>query len=199
MFKILSVFLLLFLNIRFAEPGEAILKNLQNKFDKVNDLSAEFKQTTNGKAALTGKFYFKKDDKLRIELKNSTLISDGATNWSCNLKENKVIISNNDENSASPFSLKKVIYDYPKECSLKSEKEGSDNILILEPPKNSSIGYSLIKIWTTKDNLINRIILTDNADNKIQIDFSKYKLNQKLSDSRFSFTPPEGCKVIDLR
>lgn len=199
MINIISLLLLFTVNLNFDNVGEKLLKNLQDKFDKVKDLSADFKQSTSGKTILNGKFFFKKENKLRIEFKSSTLISDGATNWSVNQKENKVIISKNDENNASPFSLPKVVFDYPKECMVTSEIDNSSEVLVLTPNKDSSIGYSLIKIWINKENLINRIVLKDNADNLIQIDFSKYKVNQKISDSKFNFTPPEGSKVIDLR
>lgn len=199
MINIISLLLLFTANLNFDDAGEKLLKNLQAKFDKVKDLSADFKQSTNGKAILNGRFFFKKEDKLRIEFKNSILVSDGATNWSYNQKEHKVIISNNDESNASPFSLKKIVYDYPKECALISELDNNTEVLVLTPNKDLYIGYSLIKIWMNKENLINRIVLKDNADNLIQIDFSKYKVNQKISDSKFNFTPPEGSKVIDLR
>jgi outer membrane lipoprotein carrier protein len=185
--------------LNFDEPGEKLLKNLQDKFDTVKDLSAEFKQSTNGKAILNGKFFFKKEDKLRIEFKNSVLISDGETNWSYNQKEHKVIISKNDDTNASPFSLKRIVNDYPKECEVKSEMDNGAEVLVLIPNRGSSIGYSLIKIWMNKENFINRIVLKDNADNLIHIDFSNYKINQKISYNKFNFTPPEGSKVIDLR
>lgn len=199
MINIISLLLLLNVNLHIDDTGEKLLKNLQDKFDKVKDLSAEFKQSTNGKAILNGKFFFKKEDKLRIEFRNSILVSDGATNWSYNQKEHKVIISKNEDSNASPFSLKKIVNDYPKECTVKSEIDNGAEVLVLTPNKGSSIGYSLIKIWMDKENLINRVLLKDNADNLIQIDFSRYKVNQKISDNKFNFTPPEGSKVIDLR
>ena len=65
--------------------------------------------------------------------------------------------------------------------------------------KESTIGYSFIKIWMNRENLINRITLKDKADNLIQIEFSNYKLNRNIADNKFNFTPPEGSKVIDLR
>ena len=199
MINIISLLLLFTVSLNFDDAGEKLLKNLQNKFEKVKDLSADFQQSTNEKAILNGKFFFKKEDKLRIEFKSSTLISDGATNWSYNQKENKVVISKNDENNASPFSLQRVLFDYPKECVVASELNNGTEVLVLTPNKDSSIGYSLIKIWINKEQLINRIVLKDKADNLIQIDFSKYKVNRKISDSKFNFTPPEGSKVIDLR
>jgi len=199
MINIISLLLLFTVSLNFDDVGDKLLKNLQDKFDKVKDLSADFKQSTNGKAILNGKFFFKKEDKLRIEFKNSILISDGETNWSFNQKENKVIISKNDESNASPFSLRKVVFDYPKECLVTSEMENSTKVLVLTPNKDSSIGYSSIKIWMNKENLISRIVLKDKVDNLIQIDFLKYKVNQKISESKFIFTAPEGSKVIDLR
>jgi outer membrane lipoprotein-sorting protein len=199
MINIISLLLLFIVGVNFDDVGDKLVKNLQDKFDRVNDLCSDFKQSTNDKAVLTGRFFFKKEDKLRIEFKNSILVSDGSTNWSYNQKEHKVIISKNDESNASPFSLKKIIYDYPKECTVSSENDYGNDVLVLTPDINSSISYSLIKIWMTKDNLINRITLKDKANNIIQIDFSKYKVNQKISDSKFSLVPPEGSKVIDLR
>jgi len=199
MINIISLLLLFTAGLSFDDVGEKLLKNLQDRFDNVNDISAEFKQSTNGKAIVSGKFFFKKEDKLRIEFKNSTLVSDGLTNWSFNQKEHKVIISQNDGSNVSPFSLKKIVYDYPKECAVTSENDNGTKVLVLMPEKNSSIGYSAIKIWMTNENLISRILMKDNADNLTQIDFSKYKVNQKIPGSKFNFTPPEGSKVIDLR
>lgn len=199
MIKILLFIFLFSIGSTAKDTGQNLLKNLQDKFNTVRDLSADFKQSINGKLVLSGKFLFKKEDNLRVEMKNSTLISNGATNWSYNQKENKVIISKNDETNASPFSLKKIVYEYPKECAVSSEMYNADEVLVLIPEKNSNIGYSRIKIWITKENLIDKIVLTDNADNLIQIDFARYKLNQNISDNKFNFTPPEGSKVIDLR
>lgn len=185
-------------SLNYLSSGEELLKKLQDKFEKINDLTAEFKQSTNEKAAIDGKFFFKKKDMLRVELKKSILISNGVTNWNFNQKENKVIISKNEDN-ASPLSLNKVIYDYPRECSISSEIIEREEVLILTPNKNSSIGYSLVKIWVNNENLIKQIVMKDKADNQIRIDFTNYRINQKIPDSKFSFSPPEGSKVIDLR
>ena len=200
MYKIITLLLLSFgFGFMSNDAGEKLLGGLQDKFNKITNLSAEFKQTTNGKAAMNGKFFFKKEDKFRIELKNSTLVSDGTTNWSYNQKENKVIISSNNGSNASPFSLRKIVYEYPKECAIGSETIDGREVLLLTPNENSEIGYALVKIWINKENLIERIVLKDKAGNIIQIDFSKYKINQKLNDDKFNFTPPEGSKIIDLR
>ena len=199
MISIIFILLLSAINFNLDSSGDKLLKQLQDQFDQITDISAEFQQSTNRKADVKGKLFFKKEDKFRIEFKNSILVSDGNTNWSYNQKENKLIISQNEEGSASPFSLSKVVYDYPKECTITSEDDNGKEVLVLTPNKDSAIGYSQIKIWVSEANLINRILLKDKADNLIQIDFFKNKVNRKISDDMFNFTPPEGSKVIDLR
>jgi outer membrane lipoprotein-sorting protein len=50
-----------------------------------------------------------------------------------------------------------------------------------------------------KDNLVEKIIIERTASGEMSIELSNYKLNQDLPDTRFSFTPPEGSTIIDLR
>lgn len=196
---VISILVYLTFIPNYSSSGEELLGRLQQKFKSIDDLSVEFEQSQNGSAEVKGKFFYKKEDKLRIEYNNAVLISDGVTNWSYNKKNNKLIISDNQNGEASPFSLKKLVYDYPKECEVNSELENNLEVLVLKPKSGSSIGYSEIKIWVGKENLIDRIVFKDNADNLINIIFSKYKVNRKIADNLFNLTPPEGSKVIDLR
>jgi outer membrane lipoprotein-sorting protein len=50
-----------------------------------------------------------------------------------------------------------------------------------------------------KENLIDKVVISNPATGTMEVSFSNYKLNQNLSDSKFSFTPPEGTTVVDLR
>ena len=175
-----------------------LLKTLQNKFNSINDLSADFKQSTNGKINLAGKFFYKKENDLRLELKNLMIVSDGTTNWSYNKKENKVIISNYDPSDPSMISLKRIIDDYPKKCSVSDEKENGNQVLVLKPGK-PGMNFKIAKIYINSSELVQKIILTDQNDALVQIEFSNYKLNQKLNNSTFTFIPPKGSKVIDIR
>ena len=93
--KILISLLVLFYSIvGFAQSAESVLKSLQNKFDSISDLSADVNQKSNGKSSLSGKLFFKKENKLRMEFGNQTIIADGTTSWNYNKKDKKVIISN---------------------------------------------------------------------------------------------------------
>jgi outer membrane lipoprotein carrier protein len=191
--------LLLFLIQPVFAQNSRLLKNLQSSFDSLKDFSADFVQLNNGKVNLEGKFYFKKKNKLRLELKHLIIISDGKTNWNYNKSQKKVIISNYDENDPSVLSLKRIIFDYPSKCQVTEGSDSSSNVLILKPNINSGIDAFLIKIWVNKDNYVGKVSVIESSGNVLDVKFSNYKIDTGIPDSKFSFTPPQGTKIIDLR
>lgn len=196
--SILSLIILFYSTVTFSQSAESVLKSLQNKFDSITDLSADITQKVNGKSSLSGKLFFKKENSLRIEFGNQTIIADGTTSWNYNKKDKKVIISNYDENGAGLLSINYLVYDYPKECDLSLSPEGSKTVLILKPnSKRNSLGE--VKLVINKENLIDKTIITNQSAGTMEVGFSNYKLNQNLSDSKFTFSAPEGTTVVDIR
>lgn len=195
---ILSLIILFYSTVSFTQSAESVLKSLQSKFDSITDLSADVTQKSNGKSSLSGKLFFKKENNLRLELGNQTIIADGTTSWNYNKKDKKVIISNYDENGAGLLSINYLVYDYPKNCDLSLSSEGSKTVLILKPKsKKNSLGE--VKLVISKDNLIEMTYITNQSAGAMEVNFSNYKLNQNLSDSKFTFTAPEGTTVVDIR
>ncbi len=176
-----------------------LLDELQNKFNSIHDFSADFVQLTNGKVNLDGKLFFKKENSLRLELKNLIIVSDGITNWNYNKKQKKVIISNYDENDPSVLSLKRIIFDYPSKCDVSEDLKNGEKLLLLKPRTNSGINADMIKLWVGKDYNIEKVSISESSGNVLEVQFSNYKINAGISNSKFSFTPPEGTKIIDLR
>jgi len=175
-----------------------VLNDLQTKFDTIKDLSVDFTHTGNGKSKLTGMLVFKKENMLRIDTKNFIIVTDGTTSWNYNKKQNKVIISNYDENDPGVFSINELVYELPAESDIELSNENGQNVLTLTP---NSYNYSFdsAKLWLNEDNLISKVVLNDAAIGIVKVKFSNYQLNQNLKDSEFSFTPPEGSRIIDIR
>ena len=196
--NLISLFLIFFSAIAFSQNAEAVLKSLQNKFDSISTLSVDITQKTNAKSVQTGKMFFKKENNLRIEFPYQTIVSNGSTSWNYNKKNKKVIISNYDETGSGLLSINYLIYQYPSECELSLSSEGDKQILILKPKSNRN-NMGMVKLYITKENLIDRAIISNKDSGTIEVLFSNYKLNQKLSDSQFTFIPPEGTAVVDLR
>jgi outer membrane lipoprotein-sorting protein len=195
---ILSLLFFLYSAIGFAQDAESVLKTLQDKFNSITDLSVDVTQNSSGKSSLTGKMYFKKENNIRLEFGNQTIVADGKISWNYNKKQKKVIISNYDEAGAGLLSINYLIYQYPSECDLTLSSEGSKQILILIPKsKRNNLGE--VKLYITKENLIEKAIISNQGAGTMEVLFSNYKLDQNIADSKFSFTAPEGTSVVDLR
>ncbi len=180
-----------------GKAGEQ-LKALQAKFNSLSDISADFVQYTNGKENISGKFSYKKEGKLRLELKNILVVTDGKTNWSYNKKENKVVISDYDPSDPSVLSLNRFINDYPSGCSVSAGVEKGSRFLTLIP-KTEKHKFKSVKMFINEKDLVDKLIIEDMNGNFITINFSDIKTNSGLSNSKFTFNPPKGSKVIDLR
>jgi outer membrane lipoprotein carrier protein len=195
---LISLLVLLFSTVGFSQNAESVLKSLQNKFDSITDLTADIAQKNNGQSNLTGKMYFKKENNIRLELGNQTIVADGKTSWNYNKKNKKVIISDYDEAGSGLLSINYLVYQYPSECDLSLSAEGSSQILNLKPKsKKNNLGE--VKLYISKENLIDKAVISNPASGTMEVSFSNYKLNQNLPDSKFSFTQPEGTAVVDLR
>ncbi len=197
--KILISLLVLFLStVGFPQSAESVLTSLQNKFDSITDLTADVAQKNNGQSNLTGKMYFKKENNIRLELGNQTIVADGKTSWNYNKKNKKVIISDYDEAGSGLLSINYLVYQYPSECDLSLSAEGTSQILNLKPKsKKNNLGE--VKLYISKENLIDKAVISNPASGTMEVSFSNYKLNQNLPDAKFSFTEPEGTTVVDLR
>lgn len=196
---LLTGFILLFSFSHYAQSdANTILRDLRNKFNSINDLTVDYSQKAGGKVILNGKIIFKKENKYRVENKNQIVGSDGISAWNYNSAQKKYIITNYDGESNSIYSINYLVYQLPNECLLSARTEGNLKVLELTP-KSTNLQFKKIELWINSDNLIQKIILSDLNNNTNEISLSNYKLNQKISDSLFSFNPPEGTKVIDLR
>ncbi|MFZ1518448.1 MAG: outer membrane lipoprotein carrier protein LolA [Ignavibacteriaceae bacterium] len=195
---ILSIVILFYSTASFSQSAESVLKSLQNKFDSITDLSVDVNQKSNGKSSLSGKLFFKKENSLRMEFGGQTIVADGTTSWNYNKKDKKVIISKYDEAGSGLLSINYLIYQYPSECDLSLSSEGSKTVLVLKPKsKRNSLGE--VKLVINKENLIDKTVITNQSAGTMEVGFSNYKLNQNLSDSKFTFTAPEGTTVVDIR
>lgn len=181
----------------FGQDNNDLLKAVQAKYNSINTLSVDFSKSSGNKVDFTGKLYLKKENKLRIELRNNTIISDGETFWNYSKKENKVIINNYDAAEPTELSLNTFINVYPSRSSVSEGVEDNYKTLTLKP-KSSELDFSSAKLYINSDNLVDKVIIEGNSG-KSTITFSDYMLNKDIQNSVFTYSPPKGIKVIDLR
>ena len=194
-----SIFIITFISSVIAQGNaNAVLKNIQDKFNSITDLSAQIVQSVNETVNLKGKVFYKKENHLRFEFDNMLIVSDGETSWNYNKKQDKVIITDYDTEGNKILSIRQIIFEYPEDCELTTfESEGKKVLELI--PKDATISFSSVKLFINSENLITKVLVDDPATGIIQIDLSNYQLNKNLPDSYFSFTAPEGSQVLDLR
>jgi len=190
---------LLFLTNSFAQSNaQELLKNIQDKFNSINDLSAQLTQSVNDEVSLKGKVFYKKENNLRFEFKNSLIISNGESSWNYNEKQQKVVITNFESEGNKILSIRQIIFEYPEDCELNTfESEGKKVLELI--PQDDTFSFNSVKLFTDSENLITKVLVDDPATGMIQIELSNYLVNKDLPDSYFQFSPPEGSQVIDLR
>lgn len=194
-----SLFLLIAVSLFAKSDGKEQLSAIQNKYKSVNDFSVNFQQSVNNKAGASGKLMYARGNKVRVELKNMTIISDGKSLWNYNAGKKQVVINNADGENQSFFTVDNFINQYPSKCNVSSEDDNGKSVLVLTPNKNSGLDFKKARIWAGQDNLITRISVENQTGTLMNIELSGYDLNKNIPDSKFSFSPPEGIKVIDLR
>ncbi len=187
---------LLFINIStFSQTNNKLLNAVQEKYNSLSSISAHFIQSIGGKSSVPGKIYYGKGNKFRIELKNNLIICNGETLWNFSKKQNKVVINKYDPEDPSSLSIDAILFDYPAKCTSVVE----NGVIILTPKEGSNLEFSKAELWVNDSDLIEKVLIEDPNQGTIEVSLSNYNLDQKFSQSEFTFTPPEGSKIIDLR
>jgi len=200
----IKIFLLLapfLLGVQQSE--DKIIEDLQNKFESIQTLKADFRQLSTSsldddKINVVGKFFYKKQDKYRIELTDQTIVSDGEKVWNYNKKLNRVVV-NTTSNDPSSLSLDKFIFEYPEKSSIEILQNNEEVKIVKIIPEDYELNFSYAKLWIDENNLIKRIEVADAGGSKFVFEFLDIILNATINDSMFNLNIPEGTKVIDLR
>lgn len=202
----LILFLFIISSLIFAQSANDVLKKIQNKFNSINNFTANFSQNYfnvkgNDVGKTNGKFSYKRKNKFIVDLKSQLIISDGQTIWNNDKRFNRVVISNLSDDPTS-FSLEQFIFDYPPLCKsrvVKDEIVTSGEFLIEMVPKDQDLQFKIVKIWVSADGMVNKLEIVDRGEMRYAFQFSEIKINQDLPDTKFTFITPKGIQVIDLR
>ncbi|MFA5404341.1 MAG: outer membrane lipoprotein chaperone LolA [Ignavibacteria bacterium] len=200
----LIIFIISF-NILYAQDAQEIIKNVQSKYNSIKDAQATFSQyikySSGSTQSSSGTIYIQKEDKYRIESKNEVIVTDGVTSWSYSKKKKQVVIDNY-KKDGNTFSPNKFLFSYPE--NFYSDLDGTETVsgaecyvLKLSPRHKGSVKSA--KICVDKDENFIRKITINSSESSTTYTLKKITLDVGLSSSKFSFSPPEGVEVIDLR
>jgi outer membrane lipoprotein-sorting protein len=173
------------------------------KYSNVTSLSVKF-TVDNQFETLSMKA--KKGNKFVLEQKSVMIYCDGSTVWNVNKETNKCMISHRDIHNEST-SIDDIFlgvlntYIVEKTMTVNETKSGSGYYIVMKPKSKDEIVNgieNLIIILDKKTLRIKTIQFKDNS-NSHTITIKSLKLNEKLNNSLFSFTPSKAMTIVDLR
>ncbi len=204
-FYLVLAIILFSCNISFSQDAQEIIKNVQSKYNNIKDAQATYSHSIRYSSGSTqsssGTIYIQKEEKYRIESKNEVIVTNGITSWSYYKKKKQVVIDNY-KNDGNTFSPNKFLFNYPE--NFYSDLEGTETvsgaecyILKLTPRNKGSVKSA--KIWVDKEQNLIRKITINSSESSSTYTLKKITLDAGISSSKFTFSPPEGVEVIDLR
>jgi len=190
------------------ENASDVLEKVRRKYDSIRDAELKFSQRvtferTRLSQTIPGTLVMKKGNHYRLEVGEQTIVTDGVTVWSHSRGTNQVIIDRfkMSEGSLSP---ERILTGTPEGFAasiLGNERLGSTDVIALKlVPKDEQSFLTELKLWIDHDTwFIRKAEIIDVSGKKTAYEIEDIKMNSGVSDTIFSYDPPEGVDVIDLR
>jgi outer membrane lipoprotein carrier protein len=211
-FSVLTLFFLILIPPAFSATGQAVLNEIQNRYEKTNDFEANFVQEYIGKVMRQpnrgeGKVYFKKRGMMRWDyaVPNQKLISDSHTLWYYQPEEKQVLLSDVSRllKEKTPLAFLAGEGNLGRDFHLlnlnESASQKEDNYVIELAPKEPLATLSkLILTVDKKTYIVLQADVFDGLGNVTRTRFFDIKTNVGLSNSFFQFAVPSGTEVIKM-
>ena len=192
-------------------PAAALALKVQRFYEHARDFSAKFAQTStyptfgNVKKA-SGKVFLKKPDLLRWEYDDGRLIVlDGKSLWNWNPEDKEASvkrafgIAQVPQEFAFLFGKGSLLDKFnPRIAERKPEGLPDGDALELTPRSPGAEVQKLLFV-VAKDGQVLASVLTNPQGDTNQLVFSGVKVNSKLPDSLFHFSPPKDAHVQELQ
>jgi outer membrane lipoprotein carrier protein len=197
-----------------AQSLDEAIKGLETAYGRMNDLKAEFAQSSYNKSLnqtipAQGVVSLKRGGKLRWEYSEPTkqeIVSDGKTLWVYTPSLNQVNTGPAPEALAGPAGsflagLGKVREHFTvRFLNPASPRDGDGNVVLDLTPKQPLPTLSrLILSVDPKQWEVKKAMIYDQFENTVAMRFSKVQLNPGLPDKLFTFAPPPNTAVVPLR
>lgn len=189
-------------------PIKEVTEHLQHRYDMIDDAVVQFEQNvkfgySNIVQTFTGTLTMKKPNRYRIESEHQIIVTDGITVWAYSIANNQVIIDKYKENQNS-LSPEHFMLNLPTNyyASLLSDEKGksSGHVVLKLIPKDDRSFVKSVKLWVEENTwMIRKIIILDVNETETTYSVKDIKLNTNVKEKTFTFEPPAGTEVVDLR
>ena len=190
---------------------KAVVAEVQKRYDSAADFRARFTQTLTSaamgrKTSSSGEVMFKKPGRMRWDYEKpdkSSYISDGNVLWLYE-PDDKQAFKQDLRASQLPAALAfltgkgKLATEFDITFAAKTGYgTPADHVLSLSPKTAQSQVKTILFIVDPKTFDVRESVIIDGQSNVNDLTFSDIRINTRLPDTQFKFTPPAGVRVID--
>jgi outer membrane lipoprotein carrier protein len=193
-----------------SPTADAIARDLQKKYDAVNDFSADFVHTYRGgvlkqQAIERGRLMVKKPGKMRWEYttpEKKTFVSDGHKMYSYLPKDRQVIVSTipAQDDAATPALFLTGKGNISRDYTVAFDKvpeAPADSIALRLTPRKREAEYDWLTLVVDPATLLLRMLITvDPQGGRSAFAFTNLKENNRLADNLFVFSIPRNVDVV---
>lgn len=183
--------------------NENITKRFQKKYSQITSINVKF-TLDNQKDIVSVKA--KKGNKFVLEQKSSIVYCDGTTVWNYNTMTNKCMISHRDihnETTSIDDVFLNVLNRYVIEKTMTINKSdvGSGFMIVMKPRSNEEMiqGIESVQVTFDKNTLQLKSLQFKDTTGNHNVVITSIRINEKLDNNIFTFTPTKSVTVIDLR
>lgn len=185
-----------------------VTEQLQHRYEMIDDATIQFTQRVKFgfskiEQTFEGTLISKKPKFYRIESEHQTLVTDGVTVWAYSPVNKQVVVDHyrENQNSISPEQFMLTIPTQYYTTLVGKEKEREQTLVVLKLiPKDDRSFVQSVKLWIDNATwMIVRITIVDVNETETTYLVRKVKFNTDVKEKIFTFTPPAGVDVVDLR
>ena len=196
-----------------AAPGprldvKTVVAEVQKRYDGAADFRARFTQTLTSaamgrKTNSAGEVMFKKPGRMRWDYEKpdkSSYVTDGGVLWLYE-PDDKQAFKQDLKSSQLPAALSfltgkgKLATEF--DITFVGNKPGADYVLALSPKTPQAQVKTIQFVVDPRTFDVRESVITDGQGNVNDLTFADIRVNTRVPDALFKFTPPAGTRVID--
>jgi outer membrane lipoprotein carrier protein len=182
---------------------QEIVKKTKQLYDGTSNAEVQFEQEgTTG--SMRGTLAYARGNKFRLEFPKQTIVSDGNRTWTYIPDRNQVVVSKAVSNQGR-LTPNDILTSFPGDYSTRLTGEATVNgrkVWVVEcvPNGDNRIGdVTKATLYIDQSSYrFQQIVIESPSMGQLKLRITSAKYDMKLPDSRFSFVPPQGARVVDL-
>jgi len=190
------------------KEAENVVKRVRKSIESLKTLSCGFSYSSKWEESggagqeLKGRLFLKNPDRVRVETEGQTIVIDGKSVWMYLAKSGQVQVTGfekNDTGYPSPMTIFKKYSDERKPSIKGTEKVNGRECLKIELLQGDSLDDP-VTVWVDKTmNFPIKSVEESTSGEVITHSLTDIKINEGIDNEVFTFTPPAGVDVLDLR